>query len=99
MRAINLLPREDARRGRQKTQWIVLVPVVGAVLLTGVLSFAFLSASGKVKDKQAELATLQDSLLPVEVGDGELRAGLAELRSLVGDLTRRAREVTRTIGR
>ena len=53
MRAINLLPREDARRGRQKTQWIVLVPVVAAVLLTGVLSFAFLSASGKVKDKQA----------------------------------------------
>jgi hypothetical protein len=46
-----------------------------------------------------ELATLQDSLLPVEVGDGELRAGLAELRSLVGDLTRQAREVTRTIGR
>jgi hypothetical protein len=46
-----------------------------------------------------ELVTLQDSLLPVEVGDPELRAGLSELRGLVGDLTRRAREVTRTIGR
>ena len=69
MRAINLLPREDARRGRQKTQWIVLVPVVGAVLLTGVLSFAFLSASGKVKDKQAELATLQDTLHAIPTPD------------------------------
>ena len=45
------------------------------------------------------LATLQDSLLPVEVGDAELRAGLAELRSLVGNLAQRAREVVRTIGR
>jgi hypothetical protein len=45
------------------------------------------------------LAELQDSLLPVEVGDEQLRAGLAELRELVGNLSRRAREVVRTIGR
>ena len=68
MRAINLLPRDDARRN-QKTQWIVLVPVVAAVLLTALLSAIFLSASGKVKDKQAELSTSEghprcDSRLP-----------------------------------
>lgn len=45
------------------------------------------------------LATLQDSLLPVEVGDPELRAALADLRGLVGNLAQRAREVVRTIGR
>jgi hypothetical protein len=45
------------------------------------------------------LATLQDSLLPVEVGDSELRAGLAELRELVGGVARRAREIVRKIGR
>jgi hypothetical protein len=45
------------------------------------------------------LATLQDSLLPVEVGDAELRAGLADLRGLVGNTAQRAREVVRTIGR
>jgi hypothetical protein len=45
------------------------------------------------------LVTLQDSLLPVEVGDPELRAGLADLRGLVGNLAQRAREVVRTIGR
>jgi hypothetical protein len=45
------------------------------------------------------LATLQDSLLPVEVGDAELRAVLADLRELVGDLAQRARELVRTIGR
>jgi hypothetical protein len=45
------------------------------------------------------LATLQDSLLPVEVGDAELRAVLAELRELVGGFAQRARELVRTIGR
>ncbi|MDX6643307.1 MAG: hypothetical protein QOD76_1269 [Solirubrobacteraceae bacterium] len=45
------------------------------------------------------LATLQDSLLPVEVGDAELRAGLMEVRELLGDLRQRARELVRTLGR
>lgn len=45
------------------------------------------------------LAGLQDSMLPVEVGDPELRAGLSEVRELVGGLRARAREVTRTLGR
>ena len=45
------------------------------------------------------LAELQDSLLPVEVGDTELRASLADLRGLVGSTTQRARDVVRTIGR
>jgi Tfp pilus assembly protein PilN len=62
MRAINLLPKDDARRGPQKRQWVVLVPVVLAVLLTAVFSAMFLSASGKVKDKQSQLAQLQDEL-------------------------------------
>src|SRR5919201_301630 len=44
------------------------------------------------------LAELQDSMLPVEVGDPELRAGIADLRGLVGDLAPRARELVRTIG-
>jgi Tfp pilus assembly protein PilN len=69
MRAINLLPRDDVRRGPQKTQWIVLVPVVVAVLMTALLSAAFLSASGKAKDKQAELTSLQDVLHAIPTPD------------------------------
>lgn len=45
------------------------------------------------------LATLQDSMQPVEVGDAELRAGLAEVRELVAGLRGRARELARTLGR
>jgi len=45
------------------------------------------------------LTEVQDSMMPVEVGDPELRAGLAEVRELVGPLSGRAREITRVLGR
>jgi hypothetical protein len=45
------------------------------------------------------IAELQDSMLPVEVGDTELRAGLSEVRTLLGELPPRARRLVRTIGR
>lgn len=46
-----------------------------------------------------ELAALQDSMLPVEVGDAEVRAGIAAVRELIGPLPGRARELIRTFGR
>ena len=45
------------------------------------------------------LAELQDSMLPVEVGDAELRAGLADVRELLGRLPERAARLLRTFGR
>jgi hypothetical protein len=45
------------------------------------------------------LASLQDSLLPVEVGDMELRADLEQVRALLQGLGARARELVRTLGR
>jgi hypothetical protein len=47
----------------------------------------------------AILAELQDSMLPVEVGDPELRASLADVREHASDISRRARELVRTLGR
>jgi hypothetical protein len=45
------------------------------------------------------LAELQDSMMPVEVGDPELRAGLAEVRELVAGVRGNGREFLRTFGR
>ena len=45
------------------------------------------------------LAGLQDSMLPVEVGDQQLRADLEQVRSSLGGLGLRARELERTLGR
>jgi hypothetical protein len=45
------------------------------------------------------LAELQDSMLPVEAGDAELRAGLASVREPLGELPANAREFLRGLGR
>lgn len=45
------------------------------------------------------IGELQDSMLPVEVGDPELRAGLSQVRAALGSVPIRARELVRTVGR
>jgi len=45
------------------------------------------------------LAELQDSMMPVEVGDRELRTGLSETREAIAELPARARRVMRAQGR
>jgi hypothetical protein len=52
-----------------------------------------------VAEADRELAELQDSMLPVEAGDAELRAGLAAIRERVRGLSGTARELLRTLGR
>ncbi len=47
----------------------------------------------------ATIADLQDSMLPIEAGDPELRVGLAEVRELLDQVPGRAREFQRTLGR
>ncbi len=61
------------------------------------------AAIGRATDAltQAEqtLSRLQDSMLPVDVGDPELRSGLSTVRELIGSLPGRARELLRMLGR
>jgi hypothetical protein len=57
------------------------------------------SAVNSIGEADRTLAALQDSMLPVEVGDAELRAGLEQVRALLGDLGTRAHEFERTFGR
>jgi hypothetical protein len=52
-----------------------------------------------VTSADATLATLQDSMMPIEVGDAALRAGLANVRELIADVPQRARALSRTFGR
>lgn len=73
-------------------------PAPAGLPSTGVRTFID-NAVDSVSEADAELAELQDSMMPVEVGDAELRAGLAEVRELLGEVGARAREFTRTLGR
>jgi hypothetical protein len=57
------------------------------------------SALESIGAADLELSTLQDSMMPVEVGDPELRAGLADVRELLGDLPSRGRRFVSLFGR
>jgi hypothetical protein len=57
------------------------------------------TAADSVSEADTILVDLQDSMLPVEVGDAELRAGLAEVRELLAPLPERAHQLLRTFGR
>lgn len=65
---------------------------------TGLTGFVD-EAVAAVTSADATLATLQDSMLPIEAGGAELRAGLANVRELISDVPPRARALTRTFGR
>jgi len=57
------------------------------------------TAADAVTEADETLADLQDSMLPVEVGDPELRAGLAAVRELLAALPERAQQLLRGFGR
>ena len=57
------------------------------------------TAADAVSEADDILAELQDSMLPVEVGDAELRAGLAAVRELLDPLPERAAQLLRGFGR
>ncbi len=56
-------------------------------------------AADAAVDADERLSELQDSMRPVEVGDPELRAGLAEVREALGTVEERADAFLRTLGR
>ncbi|MFZ0088217.1 MAG: hypothetical protein WAL63_01830 [Solirubrobacteraceae bacterium] len=56
-------------------------------------------AADATEDADQSIADLQDSMLPVEVGDPELRAGLSQVRETLTAVPGRARALLRTVGR
>ena len=84
-----------ARHALPEGSFPAATPPAGAASTKELLERA-VQAAGDADD---ELSTLQDSMLPVEVGDPELRAGLAEVRSLLGVVPGHARGFLRLLGR
>src|SRR5436190_20556890 len=50
-------------------------------------------------DAEQRIAELQDSMLPIESGDAELRQGLSDVRELLDRLPGSGRDFLRTLGR
>jgi Tfp pilus assembly protein PilN len=62
MRAVNLLPRDDARSKSRQTNPVVLGGVIAGVAATAILAAAFLTVSAGVADKQERLDAAQAEL-------------------------------------
>jgi hypothetical protein len=73
-------------------------PAIAGAPSKGVKGFLE-SAVQQVGQADLLLATLQDSMLPIEVGDVELRSDLEHVRSLLGGIGTRAHQLVRTFGR
>ena len=56
-------------------------------------------AAGAATQADGLIADLQDTGMAIESGDAELRAGLAEIRDLLGPVPAAARNFLRTLGR
>ena len=83
------------RRGLPEHQFEAAAPHMRDHDAKGIIG----SAVAAAERADSTLATLQDSMLPVEVGDPPLRAGLEQVRVLLAETRGHAREITRRLGR
>ena len=56
-------------------------------------------AAETIAEADLILSELQDSMMPVEVGDPEVRAGISDVRGALGPLAEAATSFLRTLGR
>jgi hypothetical protein len=83
------------RHGIERMVFTVPIPEAPSTGVRGYIEHA----TEAVGAADRELVALQDSLMPIEVGDPEFRAGLTEVRQLIAPLPLRARELLRVVGR
>ena len=65
MRAVNLLPREEAKRSFEAKRGVVFGGVAGTALATVVLGSMMMSAGGSVSSKQEELDALRAQIAAI----------------------------------
>jgi Tfp pilus assembly protein PilN len=83
MRAVNLLPRDDARQ-RKAPKPVVLVAAIGGAVVLGGLFLGFTMTGGTVDSKRAELDALQSELAlipPAPAGLTPVQTGFADQRT------------------
>ena len=83
------------RHGMERRAFTAAIPEAPSTGVRGYIEHAM----DAVEAAERELVALQDSLMPIEVGDPELRAGLTEVRQLIAPLPARARDLLRLLGR
>lgn len=83
MRAVNLLPRDDAQRGRKQQNLPALVSSALIVLITGLVGVLYFSAKSTAQSRAMELddAKAELALLPTPTDIATENAGTDKLRA------------------
>ena len=94
MRAVNLLPREEAQRQsrrRKQTSWPAVIGLAGAAVVAAAIGAALLQAKGTLSDRQDELAAATSEL--ASLPDPSKQAGTGGA-ALAAERTQRAAALT-----
>ena len=67
MRAVNLLPKEEAVQRRKQTSWPVVIGLAGAAVVVAALGAALLQARGTLADQEDQLASASAVLASMPV--------------------------------
>jgi len=67
MRAVNLLPKDEAQRQRKQTSWPVVIGLAGAAVVIAALGAGLLQARGAVSGRQDELQSVSAELAAMPV--------------------------------
>ena len=84
MRAVNLLPRDEAPKSFAAGRGVVFGGAGGAALVTAVLVSMMMTAGGKVDEKQAELDGLRAQIAAIPVAPDKDTSGDAALAAEKG---------------
>jgi Tfp pilus assembly protein PilN len=97
MRAVNLLPKDDAQRGRRQQNLPALISTALVVLVTGLVGVLYFSAKSTSTTKQLELEDAQAelALLPTP---SELAAQTAGQRKLASERQARIAALSIALG-
>jgi Tfp pilus assembly protein PilN len=75
VRAVNLLPREEARRSFEAKRGVVFGAAGGTAVVTAVLASLTMSAGGTVGSKQSELDSLRAQIAAIPVAPAKDTSG------------------------
>ncbi|MGZ8707496.1 MAG: hypothetical protein ACXW0R_08930, partial [Gaiellaceae bacterium] len=85
MRAVNLLPREEATKSFEKNRGVAFGAAGGAALVTAAVCALMLGASGSIEERQLALNSLNAQLVavpkPVAAPDASVSAALTAEKS------------------